>query len=63
MKQEALKWFTDLHLTKLGLVMFLIAFVAVLIRTCLLMGKTEAQRWARMPLEGDADMNPVPEKE
>ena len=50
MNQQALKYFTDVHLTKFAMVLFLVSFAAIAIATLRKSNKSHFAKMAELPL-------------
>lgn len=53
MKAEGLKFFTDVVLTQMGLMLFFLSFLAILIKTYLRHSKDHYNTMAQKPFEGE----------
>ena len=53
MKQEGLAYFTDTHLTAIGLLIFFVFFLGVLFWTLRKTQKVVYQELAKIPLDGE----------
>lgn len=57
MKQEALKYFSEIHLTVFGLVLFFTFFTVMVLWVNRKSGKQLYQRLARIPLDGGGEIH------
>ncbi|MEZ0391773.1 MAG: cbb3-type cytochrome c oxidase subunit 3 [Pseudobdellovibrionaceae bacterium] len=53
MKKEGLAFFTDLHWTQIGLLIFFVSFIVLLILQQMIYKKEDVKALEQLPFEGD----------
>ncbi|MBX7230809.1 MAG: cbb3-type cytochrome c oxidase subunit 3 [Bdellovibrionales bacterium] len=58
MKQLGLSYFTDLHVTLIGLLLFIVVFATISFWVLKMITTEQVDRWSRLPLDSDSSSEP-----